>query len=82
MADFDLQVKIFTDQLVDLLEQAKDEAGLQFASGLLCIHCNTALGSLGDNIDHIKQAIRYLGGLSHSYYRCPCHGHYEPHAAN
>lgn len=32
MPDFDLQVKIFTDQLVDLLEQAKGQAALEFQS--------------------------------------------------
>lgn len=30
--DFELQVKMFTDQLVDLLEQAKQEAANEFIS--------------------------------------------------
>ena len=29
--DFDLQVKMFTDQLSDLIEKAKEEAGREFA---------------------------------------------------
>ena len=28
--------------------------------GLLCFNCNTALGYLGDNIDTLNNAIRYL----------------------
>ena len=32
--------------------------------GLLCHHCNTALGLLGDNISFLQQAIVYLTGAS------------------
>lgn len=28
--------------------------------GLLCIHCNRALGSLGDNLEGVMRAVRYL----------------------
>lgn len=28
--------------------------------GLLCIHCNRALGSLGDNLQGVMRAVRYL----------------------
>lgn len=30
--------------------------------GLLCIHCNRALGSLGDNLAGVMRAVRYLEG--------------------
>lgn len=28
--------------------------------GILCHYCNTALGKLGDNIENLQRAIRYL----------------------
>ena len=28
--------------------------------GLLCNHCNTGLGKLGDNVENLQKAIRYL----------------------
>lgn len=30
--------------------------------GLLCITCNTALGSLGDNVEGLKRALAYVEG--------------------
>ena len=30
--------------------------------GLLCIDCNTSIGKLGDNIEGLEQALRYLNG--------------------
>jgi hypothetical protein len=33
--------------------------------GILCRKCNTALGSLGDTIWHLRRAIRYLQKTSH-----------------
>lgn len=29
--------------------------------GLLCMHCNTSIGRLADDIDRLRRAIRYLG---------------------
>lgn len=33
--------------------------------GLLCHHCNTGLGLLGDNPQILKRAIKYLKGNQH-----------------
>ena len=30
--------------------------------GVLCFHCNTALGTLGDNVAGLERAIQYLTG--------------------
>ena len=34
--------------------------------GLLCHHCNTALGLLGDDVSNLEAAIRYLNDYSNS----------------
>lgn len=35
--------------------------------GLLCYKCNTALGKLGDNIEGLTKAIKYLSGELDSF---------------
>ena len=39
-----------------------DHDNMEFR-GVLCRHCNSALGLLGDNLEGLTKAFKYLGGV-------------------
>ena len=56
-------VQLFTLDNICKKCGAKGRAG-RHARGWLCNNCNTGLGAMGDNIEGLKKAMRYLEGDS------------------
>jgi hypothetical protein len=47
--------------------------------GLLCFPCNAAIGQLGDTVEHVQSAVRYLSGNNRSLVSRVLHSVDESH---